>query len=321
MSNYSQTTNFTAKDALLSGNPAKLIKGADFDVEFAAIAAAIATKLEAANGANPSATVGLTAVNGSAGSYMRSDGAPALSQAIVPTWTGIHTFSANLVSTSSGASPSVSASNIQLRGGLSATISYVNGAAGVDTRIWDTTVGSDGSFHIRSVNDAYSVGKDALAIARAANVLSSVNFGNSTDNPTFGFLGTGKVTVGGALDVTGLARVADDGGTLQVAGFRGAPLNTQGGNYTLVLSDRGKTVNASANITVTVPNSVFSAGDIVAISVGSGATVTIAAGSGAALQWAGSGAGSGTRTLTGAGLASILFLTSGVGLISGAGLT
>jgi hypothetical protein len=42
--------------------------------------------------ANPSATIGLTAVNGSAGTYTRSDAAPPLSQAIVPTWTGVHTF-------------------------------------------------------------------------------------------------------------------------------------------------------------------------------------------------------------------------------------
>lgn len=43
-------------------------------------------------GANPSASVGLSAVNGSATTFMRSDGAPALSQSIVPTWTGAHTF-------------------------------------------------------------------------------------------------------------------------------------------------------------------------------------------------------------------------------------
>lgn len=46
-----------------------------------------------ASGANPSASVGLSAINGSATTFMRSDGAPALSQAIVPTWTGAHTFS------------------------------------------------------------------------------------------------------------------------------------------------------------------------------------------------------------------------------------
>ncbi len=42
--------------------------------------------------ANPTGTIGLSVVNGSATSGMRSDGAPALSQAIVPTWTGKHTF-------------------------------------------------------------------------------------------------------------------------------------------------------------------------------------------------------------------------------------
>ena len=45
-----------------------------------------------ATAANPSASVGLTAVNGSAGTYMRSDAAPALSQSIAPTWTGLHIF-------------------------------------------------------------------------------------------------------------------------------------------------------------------------------------------------------------------------------------
>lgn len=40
--------------------------------------------------ANPTAIVGLSAVNGSASTYMRSDAAPALDQAIAPTWTGAH---------------------------------------------------------------------------------------------------------------------------------------------------------------------------------------------------------------------------------------
>lgn len=43
-------------------------------------------------GADPTASVGLSAVNGVAATFLRSDGAPPLSQAIVPTWTGVHTF-------------------------------------------------------------------------------------------------------------------------------------------------------------------------------------------------------------------------------------
>lgn len=46
-----------------------------------------------ATGANPTASLGLTAVNGSASTFMRSDGAPAIDQALAPTWTGVHNFS------------------------------------------------------------------------------------------------------------------------------------------------------------------------------------------------------------------------------------
>lgn len=43
--------------------------------------------------ANPTASAGLTAVNGTATTFMRSDAAPAINQAIAPTWSGQHTFS------------------------------------------------------------------------------------------------------------------------------------------------------------------------------------------------------------------------------------
>jgi len=40
--------------------------------------------------ANPTANLGISAVNGTAGTWMRSDAAPALDQSIAPTWTGLH---------------------------------------------------------------------------------------------------------------------------------------------------------------------------------------------------------------------------------------
>lgn len=46
-------------------------------------------------GGNPTASVGLTAVNGSAGTYLRSDAAPALDQGIAPTWTSTHKWTDN----------------------------------------------------------------------------------------------------------------------------------------------------------------------------------------------------------------------------------
>lgn len=46
MSNYVKSTNFAAKDSLLHGNPAKIVKGAEIDVEFNNIASAMATKAD-----------------------------------------------------------------------------------------------------------------------------------------------------------------------------------------------------------------------------------------------------------------------------------
>ena len=50
MSDYTKTTNFTPKDALSPGSPAKRIKGSEFDTEFDALVIAVATK---ANSTSP----------------------------------------------------------------------------------------------------------------------------------------------------------------------------------------------------------------------------------------------------------------------------
>jgi len=49
LSNYTQTTNFATKDALASGNPLKIVKGTEINVEFANIATAVATKADTAS--------------------------------------------------------------------------------------------------------------------------------------------------------------------------------------------------------------------------------------------------------------------------------
>lgn len=53
MSNYTKTTNFTAKDSLTSGNPSKIVKGSEIDAEFTAIAVAVNSK---SNTASPTFT-------------------------------------------------------------------------------------------------------------------------------------------------------------------------------------------------------------------------------------------------------------------------
>ena len=60
MSNYTKLTNFAAKDALVSGNPAKVIKGSEVGAEFDAIQVAVATKRDPAS---PTFTGTVTAAN------------------------------------------------------------------------------------------------------------------------------------------------------------------------------------------------------------------------------------------------------------------
>jgi hypothetical protein len=49
MTDYTKTVNFASKDALISGNPNKVVKGTELNTEFDAIATAVATKANAAN--------------------------------------------------------------------------------------------------------------------------------------------------------------------------------------------------------------------------------------------------------------------------------
>jgi hypothetical protein len=58
MSNYVKTTNFTVKDTLTTGDPAKVVRGSEIDTEFTNIATAVSSK---ANSASPTFTGTVTA--------------------------------------------------------------------------------------------------------------------------------------------------------------------------------------------------------------------------------------------------------------------
>lgn len=66
MSNYVKSTDFAAKDALASGNAAKIVKGTEIDTEFNNIATAVATKADinsptfTGTPSLPTATTGVT---------------------------------------------------------------------------------------------------------------------------------------------------------------------------------------------------------------------------------------------------------------------
>lgn len=122
--------------------------------------------------ANPTALVGLSAVNGSAFTAMRSDAAPALSQAISPTWTGNHTFTA--------------------ASGISVNINSAAGTIGLQ-------VNGNGTNQVVNFNGAAS--SLVVLIDSTATGGSYLEFTRS--GTAFGFVGN-SAPLGGTLDNLGL---------------------------------------------------------------------------------------------------------------------
>jgi hypothetical protein len=86
---------------------------------------------------------------------------------------------------------------------------------------------------------------------------------------------------------------------------------------TMIATDTGKCIATTTSLTV--PNNVFSAGDVVSIYNQTGTTMNIVPASGVSLIVAGSAA-SATRTLTLNGIATIWFRDPSVGIIGGSGV-
>jgi hypothetical protein len=84
-----------------------------------------AVQTSAASSHNPTATIGLSAVNGSAATFMTSDSAPPLSQAIVPTWTGAHTFTPSSAVTAVTINAAANTIGFAVVGGTNTALHYL----------------------------------------------------------------------------------------------------------------------------------------------------------------------------------------------------
>jgi Chaperone of endosialidase len=138
--------------------------------------------------ANPSASIGLTAVSGSALTAMRSDGAPALSQAISPNWTGTHSFAGawDLAPTTLlGVTLGVADSTLPV-------VMWSDDAQAADNRLW-IMYSESGVFHFGTLNDANSASRDALVVTRSSASVTGIQVGNTTDLP--------MVSIDGTIDV------------------------------------------------------------------------------------------------------------------------
>lgn len=90
MSNYTKATNFTAKDALPTGNSGKIVKGTEIDTELTAVASAISSKADLNS---PALTGTPTAPTASYGTNTTQVATTAFVQAAIPSgvillWSG-----------------------------------------------------------------------------------------------------------------------------------------------------------------------------------------------------------------------------------------
>ena len=162
---------------------------------------------------------------------------------------------------------------------------------------------------------AYGNGTSAFTAATAAQVVAVIsttavtnatNATTATTATTANALNTGNAYTGTSF--------SDSLGNL-----RNIPINSKSTGYTLLATDNGQCISISTG-GVTVPNSVFSAGQTVAVFNNSGSNQTITQGSGVTMYLGGSST-TGNRTLSGYGLATLLYITSSVVVITGAGLS
>jgi len=159
-----------------------------------------------------------------------------------------------------------------------------------------------------SIGYTGSVGYTGSASTASGFVGSAGYIGSVGSTGTTGFVGSY-----GYIGSTGIG-YSGSLGYIGSAASNSVPAST---STTLSLTDNGKCVVASG--TITVPNAVFSQGNVVSIYNVSTASIAIASGINT-LRLAGT-ASTGTRTLAAYGLCTIWFNSGSEGIASGAGLS
>ena len=160
----------------------------------------------------------------------------------------------------------------------------------------------------------------ATAATTATNVTVAAESSDTSCNVLFTTAATGDLPPKSGTNLTFNSSTGDLTATILTDGkgnVRSIPQNTQGSTYTLVASDAGKHIWASG--TVTVPNSVFSAGDAVTIVNNTASNLTIT--KTITTMYNAADGSSANRTLATRGMATILFVSGTVAYISGSGLS
>ena len=176
------------------------------------------------------------------------------------------------------------------------------------------TIGDSGNCGITIRSGASNNGAIFFSDGTAGNSLyeGTIQYDHTNNELYFRSAALIALTLDSSQNATFGGSVADSKGNV-----RSIIQNTQGSTYTLVAADAGKHILASG--TVTIPNSVFSAGDAVTIVNNTAGDLTLTASVGTLYNTA--DASTGNRTLATRGMATILFSSATAAYISGAGLS
>jgi len=108
-----------------------------------------------------------------------------------------------------------------------------------------------------------------------------------------------------------------DGGGNYTLGYLNVPaVGTKTGSYTLATADVGKYVQVGSGGSITIPNATFAEGDIISIFNNTSSTITITC-SITTAYIAGTDSDAATMTLATRGIATVLFISSTVCVVSG----
>lgn len=201
------------------------------------------------------------------------------------------------------------------RGGFSLTFKTVSGTGVTLINNKIHIVYSDGT----NVTD---ISGSSLANTTLQQVVSN---GSTSD----GTISVSNVTVTNTTNVSGITvsdnvtaanNITTTAGDMvdQKGEIRLVPTNTQASTYTFVAADHGKVILASGNITV--PPSIFSAGQTVTVYNNTGSNLTISRGTGVTMYWSTDGTNA-NRTLATRGVATVLCVGSNTFVITGGTLS
>ena len=160
-----------------------------------------------------------------------------------------------------------------------------------------------------------AAGSDAGLVAAGIEAVSEGDFSATSNATKLSFKTAASEAAAEKMALSSAGNLTVTGTVTDVAGaIRAIPVNTEASTYSIVAGDVGKVINSGG--TVTVPASIFSAGDVITIFNNTAGSLTITCSAITTAYKAGTDADVGSVTIDTRGVATILFITTTLCVLS-----